>query len=191
VPDLPTLDCWPRPLQRVGDAVRVVAALPGFVDLAVEESLVPPQETALTLRHERVPAEAPKAPEGSVLRFEEVSVRGQKRPREVTKADGQREPAREAADPGGGLQRDRGRQRAEQQVEDAVGVGRLEEEVAAAPGRVGGVPGLREVDRLVDVGRRPRCRGRERRGHDRALRHGPGPASRTAVAAFACQATHL
>ena len=31
VPDLPTLDCWPRPLQRVGDAVllhRLVAAIP-------------------------------------------------------------------------------------------------------------------------------------------------------------------
>jgi TonB family protein len=66
-------------------AVRVVAALAGFVDLGVDETLVPAQETTLTLRLERVPAEAPKAPEGSGLRFEEVTVRGTKPPREVTK----------------------------------------------------------------------------------------------------------
>jgi len=68
------------------------------------------------------------------------------------------QPSEPAADPGGGLQRQGPRERAEEQVEAAVGGGCFQEEVAGAPGRVGGVAGLREVDRLVDVGNRP---GRE------------------------------
>lgn len=64
--------------------VHVVASLGGFDDLAVDETLVPAQETSLTLRLERTPVAAPKV-EGDGPRFEEVTVRGTRPPREVTK----------------------------------------------------------------------------------------------------------
>jgi TonB family protein len=66
--------------------IHVTAMLDGFDDVTVDDTLVPAQETSLTLRLERTPPKAVKANDGSEgPRFEEVTVRGQRPPREVTK----------------------------------------------------------------------------------------------------------
>lgn len=66
--------------------VHVTAMMGGFDDVAVDDTLVPAQETSLTLRLERSAPAAPKAADGGEgPRFEEVTVRGERPPREVTK----------------------------------------------------------------------------------------------------------
>ena len=66
--------------------VHLVAAVPGFDEVVVDETLIPAQETSLTIRLERAQAAAPKtAKDDSGAAFEEITVRGQRPPREVTK----------------------------------------------------------------------------------------------------------
>ena len=106
----------------------------------------------------------------------------------------QRQPAKPAADPRRLSQRQSRCHRAEQPVENAVGVGRFQEKIARSPVWVGGMPGLGEVVRLVGVGGGPgaRCREEQRDqndfGHSRPSRCGWG---RRAVYAFAAHPPHL
>ena len=90
---------------------------------------------------------------------------------------GQRQPAEPPADPGRLFERDRCRERPHEQVKHAVGVGGLEEKIPLAPGRVGEVPCLREVGRLVDIGHGPGPGGREDREDRQHFNPGACPAA--------------
>jgi hypothetical protein len=112
----------------------------------------------------------------------------------MMEADGQGQPARDPADPGGGVEGQCRGERTEQQVEDPMRVGRLEEEVAGGIAGVGGVAGLRQIDRLVDVGHRPRAGGGEqgRDGGDFGEPTPPGTAGRRIPPiAFVCHRAHV
>ena len=98
-------------------------------------------------------------------RREPAGTRGHDWPDGMPKADGQREPAREPPDPRRLVERHRRGERSEDAIEDAMGIGRLEKEVARGPRRIHGMPRLREVDRLVEIGHGPGTGGCEGR-HD-------------------------
>ena len=63
--------------------VRIAPA--GFVPYSTQEEVAPGEDVGLTLRLDRIALKAPEPPPGVVGPIEEVSVRGQKPPREVTK----------------------------------------------------------------------------------------------------------
>ncbi len=73
VPDLPS------------GKYKVGVAAAGFVPYEAEEEVGPGEDVGLKLRLDRIALKAPEPPPGIVGPIEEVSVRGQKPPREVTK----------------------------------------------------------------------------------------------------------
>ncbi|RLS84592.1 MAG: hypothetical protein DWI04_00905 [Planctomycetota bacterium] len=109
----------------------------------------------------------------------------------MPKTNRQQHPSGDAANPCGLLERHGRGDRAGDQVEDAVGVGSLKEKVAAAPQRISGVPCLRQVDGLVDIGRGPRPCGCEDRRDQKTFSGTTSPARRAVTAAFTRRAVHL
>ncbi len=63
---------------------RIAAAASGFEPAVAEEELAPGEEVSVTLRLDRTPQKA-EPPPGASMPFEEVTVRGARPPREVTK----------------------------------------------------------------------------------------------------------
>ena len=117
--------------------------------------------------------------------------RRQQRPDRGPESNGQRPPAEPPADPGRRLERQPGRQRAGEQIKYAMGIRRLEKEVAAPPGGIGRMPGLREIHRLVDVGDGP-CTGSREHRRDQERFHGNAePCRRSTPVAFVGHASHL
>jgi hypothetical protein len=89
----------------------------------------------------------------------------------MAKPHGEGEPAEHAAQPRGLRERQRRGEGSEEHVKDAMGVGRLEKKIAGGPVGVGSVAGLRQIDRLVDVGHGP---GRGRGEHEDDREHFAG-----------------
>jgi len=106
-------------------------------------------------------------------------------------ADGKERPPGDAADPCRLFERQSGGKRPRDEIKDAVGIGRFQKKVAAAPRRIGGMPRLGQIHGLVDVGHGPCPRRGEDRRDEQALGTTSGPARRPTVAAFTRQAVHL